>query len=245
MPRRPRFVAPGLPHHITQRGNNRQNVFFCEQDRLDYLVMLGDHAARHDCRILGWCLMTNHIHLVAIPGHERSLALTLGQTHSQYSLSLNRRRNWIGHLWQNRFFSSVLATTHVLTALRYVDLNPARAGILAQSQSSAFRWSSARAHTSRNASDPLLHPTWSDWIEEARLGAWDHAAWNLSLATGQEADDIHQIRRATQVGEPLGPQEFVANLEQQAGRRLRVLAPGNPALLAKASKKRSLTQSAA
>ncbi len=92
MPRRPRFVVPGVPHHVTQRGNNRQDVFFSDQDRIRYLQILREHLRRHDIRILGWCLMTNHVHLVAIPENMESLALALGQAHSQYALEHNRQR---------------------------------------------------------------------------------------------------------------------------------------------------------
>ena len=98
MPRRPRFVAPGVPHHITQRGNNRQDVFFTDQDRIRYLEILRHHSLRHQSRLLAWCLMTNHVHLILVPGTSQSLALTLGQAHSQYSLEQNRQQRRIGHL---------------------------------------------------------------------------------------------------------------------------------------------------
>ena len=129
MPRRPRFVLPGVPHHITQRGNNRQDVFFCDQDRVLYLQMLQHHALRHQTRVLAWCLMTNHVHLILIPETPESLALTLGQAHSQYSLEQNRRQRRVGHLWQNRFFSCALEPSHLLAAMHYVELNPVRAGM--------------------------------------------------------------------------------------------------------------------
>jgi len=117
MPRRPRFVLPGVPHHVTQRGNNRQPVFFSDEDRIRYLHLLREYSRRYESRILGWCLMTNHVHLIVIPGTPESLALTLRQTHSNYSIELNRDQGWVGHLWQNRFFSCPLDPPHLLAAL--------------------------------------------------------------------------------------------------------------------------------
>src|ERR1700733_11184381 len=90
MARRPRFVLPGVAHHVTQRGNNRQTVFHCDHDRTRYLEILRERSIRHDVRILGWCLMTNHVHFIAIPGTKDSLARVLGQAHSQYSIEQNR-----------------------------------------------------------------------------------------------------------------------------------------------------------
>jgi len=87
-----------MPHHITQRGNNRQDVFFTDQDRIRYLEMLRHHSVRHQSRLLAWCLVTNHVHLILVPGTSQSLALTLGQAHSQYSLEQNRQQRRIGHL---------------------------------------------------------------------------------------------------------------------------------------------------
>ena len=144
MARRPRFIVPGVPHHVTQRGNNRQDVFFSDQDRLRYLELLRQHCRRYDVRVLAWCLMTNHVHLILIPGSAESLALTLGQLHSQYALEQNRQRRRVGHLWQNRFFSCVLESAHLLAALHYVELNPVRAGITPAAGD--WPWSSARTH---------------------------------------------------------------------------------------------------
>lgn len=91
-------------------------------------------------------------------------------------------------------------------------------------------WSSARAHTSPQGRDQLLDWPWMAWMEEARLGAWNHADWKASLAAGSpEALDVEQLRRATKLGEPLGSEAFVTQLEAMAGRRLRVQAPGRPA----------------
>jgi putative transposase len=230
MSRRPRVVLPGVPHHVTQRGNNRQPVFFSDGDRVRYIQILGEHSRRHGASILGWCLMTNHVHLVVIPGATDSLALTLGQAHAQYSMEQNRRQDRVGHLWQNRFFSCPLDDAHLLAALHYVDVNPVRAGITAQPWN--WRWSSARAHSSPRFFDEFLDWPWMEWMEQARLGAWSHTDWKESLAQATPQEEVARVRRATKLGEPLGSDSFVQALEAQAGRRLRVLARGRPSKVA-------------
>ncbi len=226
MPRRPRFVLPGMPHHVTQRGNNRQDVFFSEQDRTRYVQILRANSRSHSVRFLGRCLMSNHVHLIAIPKTAESLALAPGQAHSQYSLELNRRWRRVGHLWQNRFFSCALEPAHLVSAMQYVDLNPVRAGMA--TEACQWRWSSARAHTSPQAHDDLLDWPWLDWMTDARLGEWSHADWQADLAAGQSSDERDRIRRATKLGEPLGSDQFVRDLEARTGRRLRVWAQGRP-----------------
>jgi putative transposase len=226
MARRPRFVMEGIAHHVTQRGNNRQDVFFSEQDRIRYLQMLREYSHRHDVRILGWCLMTNHVHLIAIPGTAESLALALGQAHSQYSLEQNRQQDRPGHLWQGRYFACPLESDRLLSAIRYVELNPVRAGMTAEAWD--WRWSSARAHTSPDVHDELLDWPWRKWMEEARLGVWSYADWKATLLATEPPEDVDRMRRATKLGEPLGSDEFVRDLEAKAGRRLRVWTQGRP-----------------
>jgi putative transposase len=221
MPRRARFVAPGFAHHITQRGNNREAVFFSAYHRRRYLEILGEHATQNGLRVLAWCLMTNHVHLIVIPPTIESLARTLGRAHAQYSLEVNRSSERIGHLWQNRFFSCVLDGAHLYNAMRYVELNSARAGLCVEPW--RWPWSSAAAHSSSKTWEPLLDWAWTDW-----LGGWDHQGWKQQLAIALPDADLQQIRRATSVGEPLCSAEILLHLEEQGGRRLRVLPVGRP-----------------
>jgi putative transposase len=223
MPRRPRVIVPGVAHHVTQRGNNRRSVFLSRHDRTFYLARLTHNAALHGTRILGYCLMTNHVHLVAIPAEENSLARTLGPTHSEYALYRNRACEQSGHVWQNRFFSCPLGESHLITALRYIELNPVRAGLAELAWE--WPWSSARAHAFPGSIDPVLDPA----SPECR-GPWNHTEWREILAAGVSDTDSYAIRRATLTGEPLGSAEFVARLERETGRRLRVLARGRPRL---------------
>jgi len=127
MPRNARIVIPGVPHHVTQRGNNRQDVFFVDGDRVRYLDLLRDQCAHEGVRVLAYCLMTNHVHLVAAPGEEDGLQRAVGRSHFLYTQYINRLHRRSGHLWQGRFFSCPPDDAHALDALRYVEMNPVRA----------------------------------------------------------------------------------------------------------------------
>ena len=144
VPRIARVVAVGAPHHVTQRGNNRQKVFFSAADRRIYLLLLGSHCHRWKLTLLGYCLMPNHVHLVAVPEQETSLAKAVGRTNYEYAVYLNGRRRRSEYVWQNRFYSTSLSRDHLVAALRYVDLNPVRAGLVVEAVS--YEWSSAAAH---------------------------------------------------------------------------------------------------
>lgn len=222
MPRIARVVAVGAPHHVTQRGNNRQQVFFSQADRRIYLALLRAQAERYKLDILGYCLMSNHVHLVVIPNRGNSLAKALGRAHYDYTIYLNGRRNRSGHLWQNRFFSTATDRDHLVSALRYVDLNPVRANMV--ERAADYLWSSARAHI--NGADPegLIHPIF--WREICPLRDWAGAL------TTRETDrtEADRIRQATRTGRPLASQEFVHHLERTLDRPLSLRKRGrNPA----------------
>src|ERR1700749_4570045 len=144
MPRVGRIVIPGVPHHVTQRGNNRQDVFFVDDDRISYLKILGSQCRRYGVAILAYCLMTNHVHHLLIPKTSDALAKALGRTHWLYTQYINRLHGRSGHLWQNRFFSCAMDDEHTLLAARYAEKNPIRAGICRLAR--RWRWSSAAAH---------------------------------------------------------------------------------------------------
>jgi putative transposase len=137
-------VVTEVAHHITQRGNNRQDVFFVDDDRRVYLELLQKYCEKYGMRVHGYCLMTNHVHLVAIPEKEESLAKAIGRTHFCYSQYINRFHNRSGHLWQGRFYSCALDERHFWLAMRYVELNPVRAKICRKPW--RYEWSSAAAH---------------------------------------------------------------------------------------------------
>jgi len=144
MPRLPRAVFAGVPHHITQRGNRRDDVFFSDDDRGAYLEWLHSYCEKHEVDILAYCLMRNHIHLVAVPNSEDGLQRALKPLHMRYAQRVNRLQGWKGHLWQGRFFSSPLDDAYLWAAIRYVGRNPIRVGLAERAED--YRWSSAAAH---------------------------------------------------------------------------------------------------
>ena len=146
MARLARAVVPGLPHHVTQRGNRRQQTFFCEDDYREYLALLGEWFGRHGVRLLGYCLMPNHVHLIVVPPTEDALCRAIGETHRRYTRRVNFREGWRGHLWQGRFASLVMDEPYLLAAVRYVERNPVKAKLVRHA--AAWSWSSAAAHVS-------------------------------------------------------------------------------------------------
>ena len=168
MPRRSRCIVPGLPCHVTQRGVNRCETFSSDQDRSAYLRLLRENLEDAQTRVLGWCVMTNHVHLIAVPECEDSLAILLRRVHGRYAQYYNTRSGRTGHLWQNRFFACVLGADHLWTALAYVDRNPLRAGMARQA--AAYRWSSAAAHVSGADSSGLLDMGW--WRQQGHGKDW-------------------------------------------------------------------------
>lgn len=219
MPRFARAIAVGCAHHITQRGNNRQDVFLVDDDRRVYLHILAEEAAKHKLEVLGYCLMTNHVHLVAIPHEEASLAKGIGRTHFRYSQYLNRFHGRSGHLWQGRFYSCALDGRGVRLALKYVELNPVRARLCRRAW--RYAWSSAAAHTDAKARSELLNLVW--WY--ARFSA---PAWREELSADLTDEDVARLRVRTRTGRPLGSDAFLSKLETLLGRRLRPLPVGRP-----------------
>ena len=216
MPREPRVVAVGAPHHITQRGNARQDVFTTDSIRRAYLQLLGLHAAASRLRILAYCLMTNHVHIVAIPDTDTSMANTLRHAHGRFSQYWNTERNRIGHLWQNRYYSCPVEESVVGRVIAYVEDNPVRAGLVERAED--FEWSSARAHTATADFGKMLDGEW--WQER-----WSAAEWRAILTERmQSAEELRAIREATYSGRPFGSKQFVAGLEERLGRKLELHA---------------------
>lgn len=209
MARIARIVAPGVPHHVTQRGNRQADVFLSAEDYGAYVAILGAAARRRGMDIWAYCLMANHVHLVVVPQTPMALAYALRDAHTLYALRLNRQLGTSGHVWQGRFFSSVLDETHLWAAVRYVERNPVRLGSVACAEE--YAWSSAAAHCGLRH-DPLLSPgfpppgvvaNWADWL------------------CSEEPGTSETIRRQTHTGRPCGPTRFVKTLEGLLGRQIR------------------------
>jgi REP-associated tyrosine transposase len=217
MPRVGRIVIPGLAHHVTQRGNNRQDVFFMDDDRRVYLGLLAEQAEKHGLGVVGYCLMTNHVHLVVVPAREESLAKAVGRTHFEYTQYLHRLHGRSGHLWQNRFSSC--AVEEPWAALRYVERNPVRARMVQVAW--RYRWSSAAAHCN-------VGPV-PGWLDRGQWGkVWSAEAWREHLRAREEVEIVEHLRLSTHTGRPLGSDAFLSKIEHLLGRRLRPLPVGRP-----------------
>jgi len=168
MPRRVRCVWPGVPYHVTQRGVDRRDTFTINDDRTTYLKLLGQNLPDAGVRLLGWCLMSNHVHLIAVPEREDSLAVCMRRVHGRYAQYYNARHGRNGHLWQNRYFACALGHSHLWIALAYVEQNPLWAGLAPRAEE--YRWSSAAAHVTGQDETGLLDMTW--WREEGQGAQW-------------------------------------------------------------------------
>ena len=205
MARLARIVVPGCPHHVTQRGNRRMSVFFSNADRTAYLSHLRKACDRHGVDIWAWCLMGNHVHCIAVPKKEDSLARCFAEAHGKYTHRVNKREGWKGHLWQARFGSSVMDEPHMIGAVRYVERNPVRAGIAELPW--RYQWSSARWHTGRTRTDPLVgnDGLLQDLIED----------WERYLLDDDDEDFLEQVRKESSVNRPLGGEPFIHLLEKR------------------------------
>ena len=213
MPRLARAIVPGLPHHVTQRGNRRQTTFFCNEDYLLYMSLMAASCRRFGVEIWAYCLMPNHAHLIAVPSTADGLRRAIGDAHQRYTARINAARAWRGYLWQGRFSSFVMDERYTLAAARYVELNPVRAQLVSRPED--YAWSSARAHLHGRDDAlvtvaPLLRrmPEWREFLGAA------------------QADEADQIQRHANTGRPLGTEEFVTEVERLLGRVLRRRKPG-------------------
>ena len=141
MPRIARAAAVGIPHPVTQGGNRRQPTFFGEDDYQNYLSLIAQWCLRWGVEIWAYCLMPNHVHLIAVPSAEDGLRRAIGEAHRRYTRAVNFREGWRGHLWQGRFSSHAMEERYLLAAVRYIELNPVRAALVRKPEE--YRWSSA------------------------------------------------------------------------------------------------------
>ena len=212
MARIARVVAPGLPHHVTQRGNRQMQTFFSDEDYQAYLALLVEWC--HECgvRIWAYCLMPNHVHLIVVPHSEDALWRAIGETHRRYTRRVNLREGWRGHLWQGRFASFVMDEPYLLGATRYVERNPVKAKLCRKPW--RWPWSSAAAHAA-GCGDAVAE---GDWL--ARRTAGRVRDWREFLSRDDEEELGARMRRAESTGRPLGEDKFVKNLETLLGRDL-------------------------
>ena len=214
MPRPLRFFLPHYPHHIRQRGVRKDAVFHDDSDRLVYIRALKDGCTKHGVSIWAYTLMTNHVHLIAVPENEKSISLTLHDAHTDYSMYFNAKYAFFGHVWQGRPDFSAMDDPHMWNAVRYVERNPVRAGLVKRAED--YLWSSAAAHCglrddillSDDFPPPGVIADWSDWLKI------DHTD-----------DEKRTIRQHLSTGRPWCTPELIVQLETITGRRLQ---PGRP-----------------
>jgi putative transposase len=205
----PRLVVPNYPHHVTQRGARRQTTFFSDADYRTYMKLLAAAKDAAAVDIWAYCLMPNHVHHVLVPRRKNSLARFLSDAHRRYARHVNSREGWLGHLWQERFHSVVMDERYLIAAVRYVELNPVRAGLCRQPRD--WPWSSARAHLA-GRDDALV-------TVQPMLERIDN--WQAYLAQPVDPEMRESIRRHTQTGRPDGTDRFLRELESITGRKIR------------------------
>jgi putative transposase len=208
---------------VTQRGNARQFILNGDSGREVYLDLLRENIVQHPAALIGYCLMSNHVHLVLVPRHADSLAKTLKHTHGRYATYWNAKYHSSGHVWQGRYYSCPLDRSHLWEALRYTELNPVRAGMVREAQ--AWTWSSASVHCGARAAEGWM--SMEEW-----QGRWSIASWREYLAAGETESEIKAVRQCTHTGRPLGSEEFVQQLEEATSRVLAPCKGGRPAKLA-------------
>jgi putative transposase len=206
MARLPRIVVPNLPHHVTQRGNRRQQTFFCSSDYQYYLDVLSRTCKSYSVKILAYCLMPNHIHLILQPGCEKSLALAVSETHCAYTRMINFKKGWQGHLWQGRFFSVPMDDEYFIKCVQYIELNPVRANICKDPID--YKWSSGRSHLG-SQEDTIIS------VDHLLEMAPD---WKSFLYQPIRADEFDILRKISRTGRPVGTMDFLENIESVTGK---------------------------
>ncbi|MEA5114887.1 MAG: transposase [Geobacteraceae bacterium] len=214
MARIARVVAPGFPHHITQRGNRRQQTFFTIDDYRAYLDLMAEWSGWYKVEIWAYCLMPNHVHIIAVPQDEDGLRLAIGESHRRFTRRINFRYGWRGHLWQGRFASYPMDETYLLAAARYVELNPVKSKLCVHPED--YPWSSAPYHVD-GKEDPLVKQ--SPLVEMA-------GDWKSYLSEAPCLSMAEALKQAERTGRPLGSEKFVAELENTLGRMLKRKKPG-------------------
>jgi putative transposase len=214
MPHTASTVISKLPCHITQRGSYRHNIFQDDEDRLKYLSWVDGYSKKYNISIFAYCLMDNHVHFIATPQKEDSLAGVLGIAHIRYSQYVNKKRKASGSLWQGRFYSCTLNKSHLMAAIRYVEKNPVRAGIVKKAWQ--WRWSSAATHIGET--NQMIH------LEDiTNLIDVSTKSWKQYLDSNENEEDINDIRKHTLLGFPLGTASFGVKPDKEVHRLVSVL----------------------
>lgn len=225
MARQPRLTVPGYPHHVIQRGNNRQLIFHDDQDREKLLALLIEHSQRTKVAVHAYVLMDNHIHLLLTPDTEEGVPQLMQAVGRSYVRYFNNRHGRTGTLWEGRYRSNLIETDrYLLACMVYIDLNPVRAGLVADP--AAFAWSSHRHYIGQRI-DKLVSPHALIW----NLGNTPfarEAAYRELVQSGLSAGQLDALTRSALTGWALGSETFLQSLQENTERRLRPGKPGRP-----------------
>ena len=226
MPRPPRICIPGFPHHVVQRGNNRNASFYHQGDYEKYLSLLAEAAQKHGSAVHAYVLMTNHVHLLITPSSSDGLSLTMQALGRRFVSYINKSHERTGTLWEGRFKCSVIDSEHYCLAChRYIDLNPLRAGMV--ENPTDYPWSSCR-HNALGHSNSLLSPHAS----YLQLGATKNtraALYHTLMGNVLNESSMREIRHGITKGLPVGSDRFRTDIEKHLGRRLSKRKVGRPA----------------
>ena len=209
MARLARAVFPGLPHHVTQRGNGRQQTFHNDADYRLYRDLLAEHCASAGVEIWSWVLMPNHVHLILVPDDEDGLRRALAPVHRRYAGYIHLRLKRTGHFWQGRFGCVAMDEDHLAAAIRYVLMNPVRAGLA--DRAADWRWSSATALLGLGEDGlTAIAPVRERWPDLSAI-----------LEDAEDEERTMRLRKAESIGRPIGSEAWLAQLEGGSGRRLK------------------------
>ncbi len=209
MARLARLIVPGIPHHVTQRGNGRAQTFFSDEDYSLYRDLLATHCRAAAVEVWAWVLMPNHVHLILVPREADGVRRAMALIHRRYAGHIHARLRRTGHFWQGRFGAVAMDEVHLKAALRYVALNPVRARLVERPEE--WRWTSLHAHLSGKADgvttvDPVLQR---------------YPAFAELIATESDPKAFERLRQAESIGRPVGDDAFIEGLESLANRSLK------------------------
>jgi len=214
MARIARVVVPDFPHHITQRGNRRQKVFFCSADYEAYISLMSEWCNKCSVEIWAYCLMPNHVHLITTPTTKEGLHKAIGEAHRRYTRMINFRKKWRGYLWQGRFASFPMDDIYMFRAARYIEMNPVRAGLVDSPED--YPWSSAKAHL--------------NWVDDRLVKVAPilekSIDWRTYLNEKESKDFEDRYEKHQRTGRPLGDDSFIERLGNVLSRDLRIKKAG-------------------
>ena len=209
MPRPARLIVPGLPFHLTHRGNNKQKLFYSDEDRRKYLFWFQEASQEWGMRVLSFCLMDNHVHFVALPDRLDSFAKVINVVHRRYAIYLNQKNGATGHLWEGRYYSCLLDQRHLMMALRYVECNPVRAGLVLKPWD--WVWSSAREHIGKGKGYISLEDM------RALIAV---PSWKEFICQVEREEDLKELRKQTMSLKAWADLDFKESIEKKYGVQL-------------------------